>query len=128
MDEQALAKQIAAEVLRNSQFWIAIVGVIGGVVGGILTLLGNLLMHWLKVRKSSQLDAARTKILRQMLNLRDWRKLSTISRVIGTDVDTTKRLLIEINARGSEKPRADNDEVWGLISKHPLDKIDADAP
>jgi hypothetical protein len=59
-----------------------------------------------------------------MLDARDWRKLSTLSRVIGADVDPARRLLIELGARGSEKPREDNEEVWGLISKHPLDRID----
>jgi hypothetical protein len=59
-----------------------------------------------------------------MLDAKDWRKLSTLSRVIGADADTTKRLLIELGARGSEKPREDNEEVWGLISKHSLEQID----
>jgi len=27
-------------------------------------------------------------------------------------------------ARGSEKPRADGEEVWGLISKHPLERFE----
>jgi hypothetical protein len=128
MDEQALARQIAAQVLRNTQFWIAIVGVIGAVVGALLTLLGNILLHWLAGRKSNELDEARKKLLQRMLDLKAWRRLSTLSRVIGADVDTTKRLLIEIGARGSESPRTDNEEVWGLISQHPLDKIDADPP
>ena len=55
---------------------------------------------------------------------RDWRKLSTLSRVIGADDDTTRRLLIQLGARGSEKPRGDCEEVWGLISKHTLEKIE----
>jgi len=40
------------------------------------------------------------------------------------DADTTRRLLIELGARGSEKPREDGEEVWGLISKHPLETIE----
>ncbi len=59
-----------------------------------------------------------------MLTERDWRKLSTLSRVIGADYDETKRLLIAISARGSELPKDNNEEAWGLISKHPLDKIE----
>lgn len=59
-----------------------------------------------------------------MLDAKEWRKLSTLSRVIGADADTTKRLLIELGARGSEKPREDGEEVWGLISKHPLEQIE----
>jgi hypothetical protein len=59
-----------------------------------------------------------------MLEARDWRKLLTLSSVVGADADTTRRLLIELGARGSEKIGVGGDEVWGLLSKHPLDKID----
>ena len=47
-----------------------------------------------------------------------WRKLSTLSSVIGSNNETTKRLLIEVEARGSES----NNELWGLIKHHPLDQ------
>jgi hypothetical protein len=49
-----------------------------------------------------------------------WRKLETLSRVIGADEETTKRLLIEIGARGSETDK----DVWGLMKYHPLEKIE----
>ena len=49
-----------------------------------------------------------------------WRKTATLSRVIGADREVTTRLLIEIGARGSES----EDEVWGLIDEHPLDKVE----
>jgi hypothetical protein len=124
MNEQALAKQIAAQVLQNTQFWIAMVGVIGGVVGGMLTVAGNLGLHWLKNQGRRRLERKRKNHLQRMLELKDWRKLSTLSRVIGADADTTKRLLIEIEARGSEIPRDDGEEVWGFVSKHPLEKIE----
>ena len=77
------------------------IGVIGALVGGFLTIVGQLIVHWLQTRKARALDEARTKLLRQMLAARDWRKLSTLSRVIGADADTTRRLLIELSARGS---------------------------
>ncbi len=123
MNEQ-LAKQIADQVLRNTQFWIAIVGLIGSIVGGLLAIGGNLLLNFVHQRKQKTLDDARKRLLKEMLNASDWRKLSTISRVIGADRDTTTRLLIEIGARGSEKRRDDEEEVWGLISKHPLNTIE----
>ena len=123
MNEQ-LAKQIADQVLRNTQFWIAIVGLIGSIVGGLLAIGGNLLLNFAQQRKHKTLDDARKRLLKEMLNASDWRKLSTISRVIGADRDTTTRLLIEIGARGSEKRRDDEEEVWGLISKHPLSTIE----
>ena len=124
MDEQTLAKQIAAQVIRDTQFWIAMVGLIGAIVGAVLAILGNLLLAWVQDRKQNSLDTARKKLLQQMLDLRDWRKLATLSRVIGAESDTTRRLLIELRARGSEKPRDDGEEVWGLISKHPLERIE----
>lgn len=100
------------------------VGLIGVVVGGALTTLKDFLTTWYAGRKQRVLDQAQTKLLQQMLDARDWRKLSTLARIIGADAGTTRRLLIELGARGSEKLREDNEEVWGLISKHPLEKIE----
>lgn len=37
---------------------------------------------------------------------------------ISEDADATKRLLVELGARGSETPREENLEVWKLILKH----------
>lgn len=45
-----------------------------------------------------------------------WRKLDTLMHVIGANEETTKRLLLEIGARGSE----DKQEHWGLIKYHPF--------
>lgn len=124
MNDQDLARQIADSVVRDTQFWIAVVGIFGVVVGSLATIGGNVLLNCLQERKQKSLDKARKELLRQMLTERDWRKLSTLSRVIGADDDETKRLLIAINARGSELPKNDNEEAWGLISKHPLAKIE----
>jgi len=123
MNDQELAHEIANNVVRDTQFWIAVVGILGVVVGSLATIGGNVLLNWLQGRKQKSLDEARKGLLRQMLTERDWRKLSTLSRVIGADYEETRRLLIAINARGSELPKDDNDEAWGLISKHPLSKI-----
>lgn len=46
--------------------------------------------------------------------------MATLSRVIGADEETTKRLLIELGARGSEK----DDGLWGLIENHPFGQMD----
>jgi hypothetical protein len=48
-----------------------------------------------------------------------WRKVATLSRVIGADEETAKRLLIEVGARVSEK----DDGLWGLIKSHPFDQV-----
>ena len=124
MNDQELAHEIANSVVRDTQFWIAVVGILGVVVGSLATIGGNLLLNWLQGRKQKALDVARENLLRQMLTERDWRKLSTLARVIGADANETRRLLIAIKARGSELPKEDNDETWGLISKHPLDKVE----
>jgi hypothetical protein len=123
MNDQELAHQIANSVVRDTQFWIAVIGILGVVVGSLATIGGNVLLNWLQGRKQKSLDEARKDLLSQMLTERDWRMLSTLSRVIGADRDETKRLLIAIKARGSELPKDNEEEAWGLISKHPLDKI-----
>jgi hypothetical protein len=119
-----LAKQIANQVLRDNQFWIAVIGLVGSVIGAVIVIVGNVLLNSLQHRKEKGLDEARKKLLVTMLSTSDWRKLSTLFRVVGADRDTTTRLLIEIGARGSEKLRPDGEEVWGLISKHPLATIE----
>ena len=93
-------------------------------IGSLATVGGNVLLNWLKGRKQRSLDKARKELLRQMLTARDWRNLSTLSRVIGANGDETRRLLTAIDARGSELPKDNNEEAWGLISKHPLSKIE----
>lgn len=124
MNEVELAEKIAKQVLNDTQFWIAIVGLIGVVIGSLITIAGNVLLHWLQTKKESALDNARKELLLKLLNKKQWRYLSTLSRVIGADEDTTRRLLIETEARASEKERTDGEEPWGLISKNPLKDIE----
>ena len=45
-----------------------------------------------------------------------WRTLNKLSTVVGADEDTTKRLLLEIGARASEK----GDGKWGLLRRVPF--------
>jgi hypothetical protein len=124
VDTATLANQIAQKVIADTTFWVAIVGLVGAVIGGLLTLSGNLLLHWLQDRPRRTLDEGRKKLLEIMLNdsrfPKRWRQLSTLSRVIGADEETTKRLLIEVGARGSEK----DDGFWGLIVHHPFSETD----
>jgi hypothetical protein len=123
MNEHALAQQIAAQVLRDTQFWIAVVGLVGAVVGSLLTIAGNLLVHWVQERKQKKLDSQRINLLMQMLERDDWRHLSTMSRVIGAPLEETRRLLIQLGARASESERADGEEAWALLSKKPLSQV-----
>jgi len=124
MDTSALAAQIAQKVVNETSFWIATVGLIGVLLGSAITVGGNILLHWLKERQNKRLEQSRKKLLLEMLRdsrfPRHWRQLSTLSRVIGADEETTKRLLIDVGARGSEK----DDGLWGLIEYHSLQAIE----
>ncbi|TWI72215.1 hypothetical protein LZ24_01621 [Desulfobotulus alkaliphilus] len=120
MDEAALAETIAKQVVADTRFWIALIGLLGGIVGALLTLFGNVVLHWLKEKPKRGLDKKREAILAEMLDdnrfPEKWRNLSTLSAVIGAGDEETKRLLVEIGARGSENA----DGKWGLIKNHPF--------
>ncbi|MCA0934007.1 hypothetical protein LCL85_00340 [Vibrio alginolyticus] len=120
MTEQEIS-QIAAKVVSDSKFWIALIGIIGAVIGSIVTIVGNLVIEWFKARNERNIAKARQDILKNMLSdpKFEWRNISTLAAVIGCDEESTKHHLIAINARGSEK----NDGKWGLISRHPLKDI-----
>ena len=97
---------------------IALVGVIGAIIGSVSTLVGQWLLYNLKRRSEWQQDEPRRKLLKQMMeNDRfEWRNLSTLMHVVGADEKTTQRLLLEIDARASE----DGQDLWALISNKPL--------
>jgi hypothetical protein len=98
MDETQLATSIAGKVIVDIKFWVAIIGLVGALIGSLLTILGNILLHWLKNRPQSKLDSQRITMLEKMLEddrfPDKWRYLSTMSAVIGADENETKRLLI----------------------------------
>jgi len=48
MDE--LANQIAQKVVADTKYFTAIIGLIGVVIGSLLTIIGNILLHILKQR------------------------------------------------------------------------------
>lgn len=124
MDTSTLANEIAAKVIADTSLWGSVVGLAGVIVGVAMTVAGNFLLHWFQDRPRRKLDEGRKKLLKQMLQdsrfKEHWRKITTLSRVVGADEETTKRLLIELKARGSEK----DDGLWGLLEYHPLDKLD----
>jgi hypothetical protein len=97
---------------------IAVIGLIGVVVGSIISVVGTLLLHCLQEKAKAKSDEPRKNLLREMLRdpRFDWRSLETLSHVIGADEATTKKLLIQVGARASE----DGKGVWGLLEKHPL--------
>lgn len=120
MDTTQIATTIAEKVVSDTKFWIAVIGIIGGIVGAVFALAGNILLHWLKNRPQRKCDEKRKMLLKKMLDderlPERWRNLSTLSAVIGAEEQETKRLLIEVGARGSEN----NDGKWGLIKNHPF--------
>jgi hypothetical protein len=120
MDEANLAKTISEQVVSDTKFWIALIGIVGGIIGSALTLGGNIIFHWFKEKPQRDFDKQRIEILEEMLDdsrfPEKWRNLSTMSAVIGASEDETKRLLIKAKARGSEKA----DGKWGLIKNHPF--------
>lgn len=124
MDTSALANEIAARVITDTSFWVSVVGIIGVVLGAVIAVAGNFVLHWFQDKPRRELDANRKKLLEIMLRdsrFKDrWRKLATLSRVVGADEETTKRLLIELGARGSEK----EDRLWGLLEYHSLENLD----
>jgi len=99
------------------EFWFGLSGV---VVGGLGSWVGIWFKHKLDTNREQKLDNLRKSDLRQLLENppdgKEWRKLETLSRVIGADFETTTRLLIEIGARGSQSESG----VWALKSKQPL--------
>ncbi len=104
---------------------IALIGVAGAVIGSIATLAGNFLMHWLKERSQAKKEEPARELLKEMLNHKEhtWRKLETLMHVIGSDEETTKRLLLETGARASE----DGQALWALKTREPLNKGNANA-
>ncbi len=99
------------------EFWLGIIGVAVGSIGQFFI---DRFRHERETKAQRELDDRRKGILEGALKNRqpgkEWRKLQTLSRIIGADYETTTRLLIEIGARGSET----ENEVWALLSKKPL--------
>lgn len=93
MDTAVLANQIAQKVVADTGFWVAIIGLIGAVIGSVLTLAGNLLVHWFQDRPRRTLDNGRKVLLKTMLEDNRfpdrWRHLSTLS--LGSSVRMRKQ-------------------------------------
>jgi len=117
-----LAKEIADKVIADTKYFTAIVGLIGVVIGSILTILGNITIHCLKERSAAKKDKSRKAVLLEMLEDDSypdhWRNLDTLMHVIGADEKTAKRLLLDIGGRASE----DGQPKWGLTKYHPVTK------
>ena len=98
----------------------AIFGFLGTIVGAITAIAAIFVKDWLDRKRKEAEDAPRKALLRSMLLNKpagtEWRRMETLSRVIGAGRDETARLLISIGARGSET----GDDIWALLSEKPL--------
>lgn len=98
-------------------------GVLGTTIGSAVTLLGQWVKHHWETEKAQKRDENRKALLRQMLSNpgpTGWRKMNTLSNVIGANREETARLLIEIGARASET----GTDVWAYITDKPLPATD----
>lgn len=101
----------------SGEVWAGVVGTAIGVAG---TLGATFLTDYLAGRKQSRIDESRKKLLKRALKEvggQGWLQINTLAQLVGADIDTTRALLIEIEARGSMKP---DRETWSLIDRNPL--------
>lgn len=86
--------QIASKVVNDTKFWIAFIGVIGALVGSLLTILGNIIIEWFKNKNEKKIDKQRQDILKEMLEDTEyeWRTLETLAAVVGCDEEKTKTI------------------------------------
>ena len=123
MNEQLLAQEIATRVIKDVQFWTSVVGLVGVIIGAVITVIGNVLLHRLQQRGKSALDVARKALLKQMLDnaeFKEGRSFETLSKVTGAAPEDCRRLLIEIGARGFTLEGGR--EGWTYIKNRPLNK------
>lgn len=109
---------------------------IGGFIGGILGVVGTILSSyygprklekWRMEQKEIKYDNPRKKLLKQMLEDNRYpngRRLTTLSRVIGTNAEECRSLLIDLEARGITLKDDDEKEIegWVLIKNRPLNE------
>jgi len=103
-----------------SDFWW---GVLGTTIGSATTLFGQWVKFCWESHKAREFDEKRKVLLRSMLDKpgpAGWRKMSTMSQVIGASREDTARLLIELGARASET----GGDVWAYIEDKPLPTAD----
>lgn len=109
---------------------------IGGFIGGVLGVVGTILSSyygprklekWRMEQKEIKHDKPRKKLLKQMLEDNRYpngRRLTTLSRVIGTNLEECRSLLIDLEARGITLKDDDEKEIegWVLIKNRPLNE------
>ena len=127
IDINQLADLVTEKLSLEVDIKVALIGFLGVVVGALLKGA----IEWISGHQKRALDKQREDLLKALLesaeknkkeNSGGWRNIRTLSRVVGADENETKRLLIKIGARGSEK----ENDVWALISNKPLSEVKQD--
>jgi len=115
-----LASNIAQQVSSEVSIYVALIGMVGLILGAIITVLGYLIRDYFARKPKNKLDSQRKALLENMLKNKnfEWRNINTLSKVIGSDIEETKRLLISIDARSSQKES--EKDMWALIKDQPL--------
>ena len=99
-------------------FWLGIIGVAVGAVGQFAI---DHFRHRRETKSQRELDEKRKAYLRAMLDNpgpTGWRKMKTMSGVIGASREETARLLIELDARASET----GNDSWAYRKNKPIPK------
>lgn len=92
---------------------------LGIIIGAILQYFASYFLYKQQTKTQRELDKKRKDYLLIMLKNpgpKGWRKMETLSSVIGASRDDTARLLIELGARASET----GNDTWALIKDMPL--------
>lgn len=83
MDSEALATLIAAKVAAATGITVAVMGLIGVLVGAVIGVCGTLLLHWLQSAPQRKPGKQRAALLTAMLDddrfPQHWRQLSTLA-------------------------------------------------
>ncbi len=100
--------------------------VLGALIGAVSSPLVAWASEHFKNPATRRSDKLRRERLRKILLLpgKKWRSIDYLADAIGADVEKTKRLLLEIDARKSMAKNRDN---WSLVSRSPFpDEADDD--
>lgn len=93
--------------------------IIASIIGGGMTLAAQWALHRFQTSRVRKVDEKRSALLATMLNKPGpdgWRKLTTMSHVIGATEEETARLLIEMDCRASETGSGG----WAYVKDQPL--------
>lgn len=116
-----LVTLIAEKIISDVNFWIALFGLGGVIIGALIAILGNIIIFKMQNKQQQTIDTARKGLLDKMLGdsrFKDGRALETLCNVTGATPDECRRLLIEIEARGFKLQ--DDREGWGYIKNIPI--------